>query len=40
MASIVSSTGASGLPIDSLVTAQMQIEQQPLTAIKTKISSY
>jgi flagellar hook-associated protein 2 len=40
MASIVSSTGASGLPIDSLVTAQMQIEQQPLTAIQTKISSY
>jgi len=40
MASIVSATGASGLPIDSLVTAQMQIEQQPLTAIKTKISSY
>lgn len=40
MASIVSSTGASGLPIDSLVTAQMQIEQQPLTDIKTKISSY
>jgi len=40
MASIVSSTGASGLPIDSLVSAQMQIEQQPLTDIKTKISSY
>ena len=40
MASIVSSTGASGLPIDSLVTAQMQIEQQPLTDIKNKISSY
>lgn len=40
MASIVSSTGASGLPIDSLVTAQMQVEQQPLTDIKTKISSY
>jgi flagellar hook-associated protein 2 len=40
MASIVSSTGASGLPIDSLVTAQMQAEQQPLTDIKTKISSY
>ena len=40
MASIVSSTGASGLPIDSLVTAQMQAEQQPITDIKTKISSY
>lgn len=40
MASIVSSTGASGLPIDSLVSAQMQIEQQPLTDIKNKISSY
>ncbi|HWU66546.1 MAG TPA: flagellar filament capping protein FliD [Methylophilus sp.] len=40
MASIVSSTGASGLPIDSLVTAQMQLEQQPLTDIQTKISSY
>lgn len=40
MASIVSSTGASGLPIDSLVTAQMQVEQQPLTDIQTKISSY
>lgn len=40
MASIVSSTGASGLPIDSLVTAQMQAEQQPITDIQTKISSY
>jgi len=40
MASIVSSTGASGLPIDSLVTAQMQAEQQPITDIKTKVSSY
>lgn len=40
MTAIVSSTGASGLPIDSLVTAQMQVEQQPLTDIKTKISSY
>lgn len=40
MASIVSSTGVSGLPIDSLVTAQMQVEQQPITDIKTKISSY
>lgn len=40
MASIVSSTGASGLPIDSLVTAQMQIEKQPLTDIQKKISSY
>ncbi|WP_019882555.1 MULTISPECIES: flagellar filament capping protein FliD [unclassified Methylophilus] len=40
MTAIVSSTGASGLPIDSLVTAQMQAEQQPLTDIQTKISSY
>lgn len=40
MTSIVSSTGASGLPIDSLVTAQMQAEQQPITDIQTKISSY
>lgn len=40
MTAIVSSTGASGLPIDSLVSAQMQAEQQPLTDIKTKISSY
>ncbi|MBF4988722.1 flagellar filament capping protein FliD [Methylophilus sp. 14] len=40
MTSIVSSTGASGLPIDSLVTAQMQAEQQPIADIQTKISSY
>lgn len=40
MASIVSATGASGLPIDSLVTAQMQLEKQPLTAIQTRISSF
>lgn len=40
MTAIVSSTGVSGLPIDSLVTAQMQVEQQPLNDIRTKISSY
>lgn len=40
MASITSSTGASGLAIDSIVTGLMTIEKQPLTKIQTQISSY
>ncbi|HEY0905581.1 MAG TPA: flagellar filament capping protein FliD [Methylophilus sp.] len=40
MATITSSTGASGLAIDSIVTGLMSIEQQPITQIKTQISSY
>ncbi|HSH87822.1 MAG: flagellar filament capping protein FliD [Methylophilus sp.] len=40
MASITSTTGASGLAIDSIVTGLMTIEQQPLTQIKTQVSSY
>ena len=40
MASITSSTGASGLPIDSIVSGLMSIEKQPLTQIQTQISSY
>lgn len=40
MASITSSTGASGLAIDSIVTGLMTIEKQPLTEIQTQISSY
>lgn len=40
MASITSTTGASGLAIDSIVTGLMSLEKQPLTQIKTQISSY
>jgi flagellar hook-associated protein 2 len=40
VATITSSTGASGLQIDTIVSGLMTIEQQPLTAIQTKISSY
>ncbi|MDF0376648.1 flagellar filament capping protein FliD [Methylophilus sp. YYY-1] len=40
MASIVSSTGSSGLPIDSLVSAMMTSAQQPITQIKTQVSTY
>ncbi|MFD0912331.1 flagellar filament capping protein FliD [Methylophilus luteus] len=40
MASITSTTGASGLAIDSIVTGLMTLEQQPITQIKTQVSSY
>lgn len=40
MASITSTTGASGLAIDSIVTGLMTIEKQPLTKIQTQVSSY
>ena len=40
MASITSSTGASGLAIDSIVSGLMTIEKQPLTKIQTQITSY
>lgn len=40
MASITSSTGASGLAIDSIVSGLMTIEKQPLTKIQTQVSSY
>ena len=40
MASITSSTGASGLAIDAIVTGLMNVEKQPLTKIQTQISSY
>lgn len=40
MASITSTTGASGLAIDAIVTGLMNVEQQPLTKIQTQISSY
>jgi flagellar hook-associated protein 2 len=40
MASITSTTGASGLAIDSIVTGLMTIEKQPLTQIQTQITSY
>jgi flagellar hook-associated protein 2 len=40
MTSIVSSTGSSGLPIDSLVNAMMTSAQQPITQIQTQVSTY
>lgn len=40
MATITSSTGASGLAIDSIVSGLMTVEKQPLTKIQTQISSY
>lgn len=40
MATITSSTGASGLAIESIVSGLMSLEKQPLTAIQTQISSY
>lgn len=40
MATITSTTGASGLAIDAIVTGLMSIEKQPLTKIQTQISSY
>lgn len=40
MASITSTTGASGLAIDSIVTGLMTIEQQPINRVKTQVSAY
>lgn len=40
MASITTSTGSSGLPIDSIVSGLMTVEKQPLTLIQKSISSY
>lgn len=40
MASITSSTGASGLAIESIVSGLMSLEKQPLTQLQTRISSY
>lgn len=40
MASITSSTGASGLAIESIVSGLMTIEKQPLTRIQTQVSAY
>ncbi len=40
MATITSSTGASGLAIDSIVSGLMTIEKQPLTNLQTKISAF
>ncbi len=40
MATITSSTGASGLAIESIVSGLMSIERQPLTTIRNQISAY
>lgn len=40
MATITSSTGASGLAIDSIVTGLMNVERQPLTKIQSQVSSF
>lgn len=40
MASLVSSVGQSGLPIDSIVSSLMSVAQQPITQIQTQVSSY
>lgn len=40
MASIVSSTGASGLPIDSIVSGLMSVATQPISQIKTQVSAH
>lgn len=40
MATITSSTGASGLAIESIVSGLMSLEQQPITQIQTQISAY
>lgn len=40
MASITSTTGASGLPIESIVSGLMSVERQPLQQLKTQIASY
>lgn len=40
MASITSTTGASGLAIDAIVTGLMTIEQQPINRVKTQVSAY
>lgn len=40
MASITSSTGASGLAIESIVSGLMTVEKQPLTKIQTQVSAY
>lgn len=40
MASITTSTGSSGLPIDSIVSGLMTVEKQPLTLIQKSISSF
>lgn len=40
MASITSSTGASGLAIESIVSGLMSLERQPITNINTRVSAF